>query len=52
MHTSFEQRLEFLQQFSDGLELFSLKHPHAKIDYGIFIFIFFIILVLWGSGGY
>ena len=34
MHTSFEQRLEFLQQFSDGLELFSLKHPHAKIDQG------------------
>ena len=34
MHTSYEQRLEFLQQFSDGLELFSLKHPHAKIDQG------------------
>jgi hypothetical protein len=34
MHTSFEQRLEFLQQFSDGLELFSEKHPHAKIAQG------------------
>ena len=34
MHTSFEQRLEFLQQFSDGLELFSENHPDAKIDQG------------------
>jgi hypothetical protein len=34
MHTSYEQRLEFLQQFSDGLELFSEKHPHAKISQG------------------
>jgi hypothetical protein len=34
MHTSYEQRLEFLQQFSDGLELFSEKHPHAKITHG------------------
>jgi hypothetical protein len=34
MHTSYEQRLEFLQQFSDGLELFSEKHPHAKIAQG------------------
>lgn len=34
MHTSYEQRLEFLQQFSDGLELFSQKHPHAKIAQG------------------
>jgi len=34
MHTSYEQRLEFLQQFSDGLELFSEKHPHAKITQG------------------
>lgn len=34
MHTSFEQRLEFLQQFSDGLELFSENHPDAKIASG------------------
>jgi hypothetical protein len=34
MHTSYEQRLEFLQQFNDGLELFSEKHPHAKIAQG------------------
>jgi hypothetical protein len=34
MHTSFEQRLEFLQQFSDGLELFSTNHPDAKIASG------------------
>ena len=34
MNTSYEQRLEFLQQFSDGLELFALKHPHVKIDQG------------------
>ena len=35
MHTSYEQRLEFLQQFSDGLELFYQKDPdssHAKGD--------------------
>ncbi len=35
MHTSYEQRLEFLQQFSDGLELFYEKNPaamHAKGD--------------------
>jgi len=30
MHTSYEQRLEFLQQFSDGLELFYRKSPDAK----------------------
>jgi hypothetical protein len=30
MHTSYEQRLEFLQQFSDGLELFYEKIPDAK----------------------
>ena len=30
MHTSYEQRLEFLQQFSDGLELFYKKIPNAK----------------------
>ena len=34
MHTSYEQRLEFLQQFSDGLELFSTNHPHTKIAQG------------------
>jgi hypothetical protein len=34
MHTSYEQRLEFLQQFSDGLELFSENHPDAKIAQG------------------
>ena len=34
MHTSYEQRLEFLQQFNDGLELFSENHPHAKIAQG------------------
>jgi hypothetical protein len=35
MHTSFEQRLEFLQQFSDGAELFydnSTESKHAKGD--------------------
>jgi hypothetical protein len=35
MHTSYEQRLEFLQQFSDGLELLYGKGPditHAKGD--------------------
>jgi len=30
MHTSYEQRLEFLQQFSDGLELFYEKDPDSK----------------------
>ena len=34
MHTIYDKRLEFLQQFSDGLELFSTKHPHAKIAQG------------------
>ena len=34
MHTSYEQRLEFLQQFSDGLELFSTNNPDAKIAQG------------------
>jgi hypothetical protein len=34
MHTSYEERLKFLQQFSDGLELFSTNHPHAKIAQG------------------
>ena len=31
MHTSYEQRLEFLQQFSDGLEIFSENNVDAKI---------------------
>ena len=34
MHTSFEQRLEFLQQFSVGFELFSENNPNAKIASG------------------
>jgi hypothetical protein len=34
MHTSFEQRLEFLHHFNDGLQLFTEKHPHAKITHG------------------
>ena len=34
MHTSYEQRLEFLQQFSDGLEIFSENNVDAKIAQG------------------
>ncbi|MEI7561976.1 MAG: GNAT family N-acetyltransferase [Actinomycetes bacterium] len=34
MHTSYEQRLEFLQQFSDGLEIFSGNNVDAKIAQG------------------
>jgi len=34
MHTSYEQRLEFLQQFSDGLEIFSENRADAKVAQG------------------
>ena len=34
MHTSYEQRLEFLHQFLDGAEVFNTKLSYAKIIKG------------------